>query len=427
MTYLVRVAALALAASSGACAMAAHGGSGDADAPRGDALVAELERAMSSLSGGSGAAAAESFDRAYWLNEARVTRSLTVSAAAVFTSDATLPYRMPPTEQALAHYFAARAWLAQGRPDEAAVDARRLSAFLVELADREEPLPPALMATLHDAAAAVFAVAGEWSDAIVAERLRDSYGLTAQSGACDSCGEIVLLVERGRVTSRVERTLTIAIADGDLAAIAAARHAGDGGGVVAAIARANAPRYCGWNAHAVCGWERRRSRDGPSTIVHVAWPELAPPVRATPGLSLAVGDVAVENPLLADVSASVAEDFGKDAPARLARAVARTALRQGLVKAGHDAMERAEAEADSKKRKKKDGAWRAAGVAAYVLAGVSTLAERADTRSWRSLPDELAVIRVRVPAGTHVVTHRGAEIANAEVKAGAVTIAVVRE
>jgi hypothetical protein len=102
-----------------------------------------------------------------------------------------------------------------------------------------------------------------------------------------------------------------------------------------------------------------------------------------------------------------------------------------MVKAGNAAMER------GKKDKKRDRdredddndndtGWIVAGAAAYVLAGASTLAERADTRSWRSLPDELVVMRVPLPAGEHVVHQDGVAIADVRLNRGGVAIVALR-
>ena len=119
-----------------------------------------------------------------------------------------------------------------------------------------------------------------------------------------------------------------------------------------------------------------------------------------------------------NISEAVADDFSRDAPARLARAVGRTVARQALKKAGDAAIDRAGEDRKKKRDDQNDDdddgngkGWMVAGVAAYVLAGASTLAERADTRSWRTLPDEIIVQRIALPAGEHVVRQNGEVIA----------------
>jgi hypothetical protein len=403
----------------------------------GDALLSALEGGAAALSGGDPARAAELLDRAYWMDEDRQTRSISAGASALVTSDLALPYRPSATERALLHYYGARAWIALGRADEAAVEARRLSALLASMADNEDAFAPEMMATLHDVAAAVYAMAGDWNDAAVAARLRDQYRGAEAAPLCDSCGEVVVFAERGRVTHRVARSLTVAVADGDIAAVLAADDR-DAGLAAAALAvdRAMSPRYCGWSRRAVCGWDRRRDRGGSFNVVRIAWPELAEPLRAG-GTVVEVGGRrwevggGWEEGRGGNISESVAADFSRDAPARLARAVGRTVVRQAMVKAGNAAMERAKEDRKRNRDRNDDDndnstGWIVAGAAAYVLAGASTLAERADTRSWRSLPDELAVMRIPLPAGEHVVRQDGVAIADVSIPRGGIALVTLR-
>ena len=398
------------------------------DAGGGDALLRELERGIVAYYAGDAAAATSSFERAYWLDDARETKSLSSSVAALVTSDNALPYRPGDTERAMLHYYAAMAWTARGRTDEAAVEARRLSAHLAHLDDSKRPLASDLTAALHDFAAAVYAAAGDWNDAEVALRLRDAKRPDARGlppDACADCGELVLLVERGFVTHRVARSLGVAIADGDMAAVGRLDDDPSGlGAALVALDRASAPRYCGWSARAICGYDRRSSFGGDVTLVNVAWPELRAPRRADGPLQIAVGDsTIVIADRGADISASVADDFGRDAPARVARAAGRVIARQLMVKAGEKAFDKAD---DSKKHKT---AWRVAGLVAFVSAGVSAVSERADTRSWALVPDQLIVRRVRVRAGEYTVWRDadGRRTSTVVVKAGETSITAVRD
>ncbi len=375
------------------------------DAGGGDHLLRELERGQVALYAGDARAAALAFDKAHWMAEGRVTRSVSNSMASLVTSDRARPYIPGTTEVAMLHYHAARAWVAQGNVREAAVDARRLTALLARVDGTDDALPDELTATLHEASAAIFAGAGDAADADVSRRLaaRIRGDSMAAGEMCANCGTVVLMVERGLAPDRVSRGLGIAFADGDLRGIATAK--GDAAGLAAmatAIDRATRPQYCGWNARAVCGWERR-TLDGPVTFLNIAWPELRAPRRAGAPSVVSVGEHVVEIDRGASVSDGVAADFGREAPGRLMRAVARTAARQALVHAGSEAMEQA------RKDKKNKDKWRAAGVVAWLAAGASMAAERADTRSWALLPDELVVKRVTVPAGEYVVRRGGTD------------------
>jgi hypothetical protein len=402
------------------------------DAGGGDQLLRLLERGQVALHAGDARTAARALDDAYWVAEGRVTKSLSNGAAALLTSDRALPYVPGPTEMAMLHYYGARAWLLQGNVREATVDARRLSALLARTHGTDDALPDALAAALHDVAAAIYAAAGDQADAEVAARwaarARGDTGAATRAAVdddCVRCGTVVLLAERGLVSQRGSRALGVAIADGDLRGLASLRDDAAGvASVIAAIDRASQPQWCGWNRRAICGYERR-TLDGPLTIINIAWPELRAPRRNPATLQLALGEHAVALPRGASVSEGVAADFGRGASGRAARAVARTAARLALADAGGKAF----AQARKKDEKHKD-AWRVAGVAAILASGASSLAERADTRSWALLPEELVVHRLRVPAGDYVVRRGGPEGALLEtlrVRAGGTAVVALRE
>jgi uncharacterized protein len=400
----------------------------DKDAGGGDHLLRLLERGHVALYAGDARAAARALDDAYWMAEGRVTQSLSNGVAALLTSDRALPYVPGTTEMAMLHYFGARAWLQQGNVREATVDIRRLSALLAKVAGSEAALPPALTATLHEVAAAFYAAAGDGADAEVAARLaaraRGDSSSERAADDCANCGTVVLLAERGLVSQRGSRSLGIAIADGDLRGLASVRDDAAGmAAVMTAIDRAMQPQWCGWDRRAICGYERR-GLAGPLTIIHVAWPELRAPRRNPAPLQLAVGEHLVPLSRGASVSEGVAADFGRGASGRVARAVARSAARMAMADAGGQAFKQA------RKSDKHKDAWRVAGVAAILASGASTIAERADTRSWALLPEELVVQRLRVPAGAYVVRRGGPDgalLQTVQVRAGGTVLVALRE
>jgi hypothetical protein len=397
------------------------------DAGGGDALLQLLERGQVALHAGDAERAARALEDAHWMIEGRVTRSLTNGAAALLTSDRALPYVPGTTERAMRHYYAARAWLQLDDARAAAVEARRLSALLATVEGTDAAMPPALTATFHEVAAALYDVAGERADAEVAQRLAarargadtagGNLGATDPSAAVPTsdpcaasadgetprCATVIVFAERGLISQRSARGLALALADGDLRGLASVRDDATGlAAVLAAIDRSTRPVGCGWGRHGVCGWERR-ALDGPVTMVSVSWPTLSAPRRPTAPLHLALGEHQQQLSRGVSLSEGVATDFGREAPGRLARAVVRTAARQGLFQAGEASFRQA------KKDTRHDDAWRVAGAVAWLAAGASTLAERADTRSWALLPEELTVQRLRVPAGEYVLRQGGVD------------------
>ncbi len=399
------------------------------DAGGGDHLLRLLERGQVALDAGDPARAARAFDDAYWMTAARAaTMSASNGAAALLSSDRALPYLPGTTERAMTHYYGARAWVALGNAREASVEARRLSALLARVAGTDDALPAALTATFHEVASAIFAAAGDGSDADVSARLAARArgdGAAEPPALCAGCGTVVVLAERGLVSQRGARGLGVAIADGDLRGLASVRDDASGlASVLAAVDRSARPRACAWNARATCGWDRREFAGG-VTIINVSWPELRPPHRPSWPMTLSVGEHLAVLPRGASVSDGVAGDFAQGDRGRLARLVARTAVRQTLAHAGSQAIRSSRRQSG----KQKDVA-RAAGAVAVIAAGASTLAERADTRSWALLPDELVVHRIAVPAGEYVL-RRGAAtgrlLGTVRVDAGATVIVSDRE
>jgi hypothetical protein len=90
------------------------------------------------------------------------------------------------------------------------------------------------------------------------------------------------------------------------------------------------------------------------------------------------------------VSRAVREEFEDQLGTILIKMVARTALKYELARG-------IEKELDKKNELLGDIAFLTANAAAAMF-------ERADTRSWHLLPDELSVVRLRLPPGNHPLT-----------------------
>jgi uncharacterized protein len=113
------------------------------------------------------------------------------------------------------------------------------------------------------------------------------------------------------------------------------------------------------------------------------------------------------------VDDAASADERRDRLAMLARAAARAGAKYALAKAA------------------KDGKGELAGTLANYGA---SLLERADVRSWHLLPQEIQLLRAKVPAGTHVARlqvieggiARMIEIGSVAVRPGALTIETVR-
>jgi hypothetical protein len=161
---------------------------------------------------------------------------------------------------------------------------------------------------------------------------------------------------------------------------------------------------------------RRRDRDDDDYWIAVAFPVLRHSARpwgpaAQLRVDAGIAEPAVRLASVVDDAASV--DERRDRLAMLARATARAGAKYALAKAAKD--------------KKRELAGTLANYGASLL-------ERADVRSWHLLPQELQLLRVRVPAGTRTVrlevvdrgVARTIELGPVTVRAGALTIQTLR-
>ncbi len=421
---------------------------------------------------------AAALEEAVVLAEDRYTRSVSKAVLSAFTNDRILPYRPPPTERLLLHYYGALVHLRLGGPSAAAVEARRLEGLLQRAEDEGEPTGARrdLHVALHRLAGTIFEAAGDANAAGVAHRraarlegtgAADEASATAEEARAPH-GEVVLAVEQGFVAHRVERSLNVPVWPEEMDRLAAAsdsadeetRYAsaltvarralasgGEGGdgsspsGDDGSDPRASAttdPRECGvrvipgvGRVLSPCGdgrqrLDRRRARrdlEGTPRLLRVAWPEYRVVSRPDP-VHVRTGEeeAGSRDRWSVDLSAAVVEEFGERAPEVLAKALLRAVAKNVVAGTVEEEVEEED-----------EALGEVTGVALNVLGALS---ERADTRSWNLLPGRIQLVRLRLPAGEHrleVVSgrdvrgeRRPAETVDVRVPAGGVTVASVR-
>ena len=465
----------------------------------GDELLRLLHRGLLLHYAGRYEESNEALQRAEAMIDDRFTKSVSRAALSLITNDRNLLWLPNDTERLMVNYYGALNYLALGDLDEAAVEARRLSRWLVLGEDDEvDAAEAAVRRGLRYFAGSVFEAAGDRNNASVAyrhvwppgdgsadedalwPRFLDLYGEPAGEATDaegrkapaqpDSAGpafvgppprpepggDVVVLIERGLIAHRVERAVNLPLFPEEAGALGAADEA-----VRLAAAECVAHRGLGDSSEfaALFGsagrtWSRddggrcvvpgtrssskvRRdehgySDDGDFYLLRVAWPVIQP--SGLPGdlhvraLSVDVAPVPV---LLASLERGapeaepVAENGDVDAAGRamdpgaleraapgmnlslsdavteefdaqlggivvkaLARAAAKYAVARGI---------------DSEVSETDETLGDIAGVAANA---VGALLERADTRCWHLLPDEVSVVRLRLPPGRHPLTLR---------------------
>ena len=388
-----------------------------------DELLRRLDVGIASYYAAQFGRSAAVLDSAALLADDRVTASLSKDALALVTSDLARPYQPRRTERLFIPYYAMLAYARLEQWEDAAVEARRLSSLLAQYADDRDDRERDLHGTLHELAGAVFERAGEPGDAAVSYRLAKALmpALADAAGRATApdtlTGEVLVVVERGYVAHRVTQTMELDF-DTDERDSLRVRDGGwgsHGDRTTQASARAVPTGRPLLTPPALLSGRRHHADDDDDYHMTIAFPALrrsARPFGATLRAGVE-GDTVGVRGIVAQVDDASAVDEGRERGAIIARAAARAAAKYAVVKAVRD--------------KKGDVAGSLANFGASLL-------ERADVRSWHLLPSEIALVRLRLPAGRQRVVlrigegalARSVDVGTVLVRPGSVQVAPVR-
>ena len=374
-----------------------------------DALLQSLTTGVAAYYAGQYARSGAILDTAALLADDRITASLSKDGLALVTNDMARPYQPRRTERLFIPYYAMLAYTRLGAWDDAAVEARRLVALLEQFGEDRDEAERSVHASLEHLAGAVFERAGERDAARVAYRaahaLRSTLPETIASGTIADQGELLLVVERGFVAHRATQTIELELEDEDDPE--APRHD--------SLGRRRPLPLPQYGALSLTSSRRRHHHDDDDYHLTIAFPTLRRSPRPWGGdVSLAVDEVPVDGlSAAAVIDDASAVDERRERAALALRAAARAAAKYAVTKAIKD--------------KKGEVAGEIANFGASLL-------ERADVRSWHLLPQEISLIRVRVPAGTRNVrlqvgegwAVRTVELGSVLVRRGELTILPVR-
>lgn len=419
-----------------------------------DALLRHLYKGLIAVHAGQHELGTRALDRAWEISYQRYTRRLSDGAQSMVTGEGALPYNVGPAERLMIPYYGGLNWLARNELDEAAVEARRMGVLLAS--DASNAPDSSFTGAMRYISGVMFEVAGERADADVAYRnaaalLGQLPGDTIPPDA--EHGDVVVLIEDGFVARPEPTALSFWVAPDEVALLESA----DG------AVRLDAYRRIDGRRGLQRDWRAERYRN-----VSLRWPVMPPrDGRVTPGRlgARATGmpqhwDAAFEvSPVIAealtlDVSAAVRADFERAQPGRIARAIAREAVRrvtanaaEGAFSAAGDVLDDEDDDAassgkgekgsrkDDKEEDHGNAGWAAAGL---ILAGIGLLAlhvgsqvlDQPDLRAWQVLPDRVVVSRMRLPVGEHLVevTRDGeaTSLGTVTVRPGSVTVLVHR-
>ena len=332
-------------------------------------------------------------DQAGDIAEDRYTKSVSKEVTSLVTSDKLRPYAGTRYERLLSHYYRALNYVYLGQLDGALVECRRATA-LIDYFKNDEKYDFFGAGFLANLSGMVFEAAGEWNDALISykqaaeyyqnasektgvpmpddignslvrltrklgftdefERYRNQYGEPPPRP--ENTGELILFYETGYVPPKTEEALTFPILK---------------------IDDVEDEKF----VPTLVGREGRVYKDVElEYLLRVAIPAIRSNRPSFSGIEVTVGQKQKRGGLVADVESIAVETFNAERPIIL-RTLVRAVGKYLIYRKANKENE-------------------ALGLLVN-LAGVIT--EQADTRSWKTLPNQIFVVRMSLPAGTHTL------------------------
>ena len=371
----------------------------------------------------------------------RYTKSISQNLAAFLVSDNSLDFYPSALEWSMLHFYGMLNYLELGDRESALVEARRANQLVRRYANDNPGRTYNIDAAVQYMAGILQWSAGDLNDAVVSlrqslaayEQYDDAFGvppptpvaedlvrvagelglddvatqvrrsyLDLPGSVCrppsgEDTGELVLLIEKGFVAHRAEQKLYIPILAEEKDSILE----GDVESAVAAAVLVLARTVVIMNELAHSGREYPRHQDGVIIatvgsavgldLISLAWPVYELEAFTARDVRVAVdGGGACVPHLLQDLSAVAVRDFEERKTNVMLRMVVRGLLKEAGITV---------AEAKGEQLAGNVGGF----LARVASRAVAAATERADTRTWSTLPGEVWVVRSTLPAGQHVL------------------------
>ena len=335
------------------------------------------------------------FTQAGDIAEDRYTKSVSKEVGSWVTSDKLRPYPGTRYERLLSHYYRALNYVHQGQLDGALVECRRATALINYFKGENEKYDFFGTGFLAYLSGVLFEATGEWNDAYISykqaaeyyqnasektgvempndighslvrlarklgfsddlERYRNQYGDSPADP--ENTGELILFYESGYVPSKSEEALMFPILKKD---------------------DVEDEKF----VPTLMGREGKVYEDIElEYLLRVAIPTIDSRRPLLSGIEVAVGGVKAKGMLVEDVENIAIGTFNAQRPIILLRTLGRALLKYLAYREANKQHE-------------------ALGLLAN-LAGVVT--EQADTRSWQTLPNQIFMVRMPLPTGTHTL------------------------
>ena len=329
--------------------------------------------------------------------EDRYTKSVSKELGSLVTSDKLRPYAGTQYERLLSHYYRALNYIYLNQLDGALIECRRATALINYFKGEDEKYDFFGAAFLAHFSGTLFEAAGEWNDALISykqaaeyyknaaektgvntpadighallrltrrlgftdefERYRDQYGEPPEHP--ENYGELILFYESGYVPPKREENLIFPILKTD--------KVDDAKDFVPTLITREGAIY-----------EEVKLE----YLLRVAMPTIGSIRPRFSGISVTVeGNQETDGVLVEDVENIAIETFNKERPIILFRTLIRGVGKYLLFRQANKKNE-------------------ALGLLTN-LAGV--VSEQADTRSWQTLPNQIFMVRMPLPAGTHTL------------------------
>ena len=353
------------------------------------------------------------------------TKSISREAVSLLTSDNLRSYAGSQYERLLVHYYRAFNYVYLNMPDDALVECRKASRLLQFYADSDENYEFVGAAFIAYLSGILYEWAGDWNDAFIAyrwaeraykqygdmgipfpqdvgeslvrlarklgfreefERYAAAYGEPSEN--LPDSGELILLYETGFAPFKIEENIVFPILKIDP--------------IVQEDADRDEKKVREYSRTLVRRRNRRYKEVEIEYLLRVAIPAYRSNRPRIVGIDASTAHGGASGVLVEDIEAAAMKTFESELPTIMLRTVVRGVLK-------YLGFRRANQEGE---------------VVGKLVNLLNVATESADTRSWQTLPNQIFLVRLRLPVGKHNITLSFSDRANRRVKTDTLEIVV---